>query len=194
MAAAAAGANRYPDMGTQQLRTALGAHLDLDPDRIAVGCGSSALCQQLVQITCTPGDEVIFAWRSFEAYPIFAQVVGARPVKVPLDAAGKHDLDAMAQAITPRTRLIFVCNPNNPSGTTITQAEFAQFMARVPDNVLVALDEAYTEFTATRTPRTPAPPPRTTPTWWACGPSPRPTGWRGCAWATRSARQTSLRR
>ncbi|WP_454044918.1 histidinol-phosphate transaminase [Corynebacterium sp. Marseille-Q2516] len=146
MAAAAAGANRYPDMGTQQLRTAPGAHLDLDPDRIAVGCGSSALCQQLVQITCTPGDEVIFAWRSFEAYPIFAQVVGARPVKVPLDAAGKHDLDAMAQAITPRTRLIFVCNPNNPSGTTITQAEFAQFMARVPDNVLVALDEAYTEF------------------------------------------------
>ena len=146
MSRAAAGANRYPDMGAEDLRAALAEHLDVDVDQVAVGCGSSALCQQLVQITATPGDEVIFAWRSFEAYPIFARAVGATPVAIPLTAEGAHDLDAMAAAITDRTRLIFLCNPNNPSGTTISQEEFDSFMAQVPEEVIVGLDEAYFEY------------------------------------------------
>ena len=107
--------------------------------------GSSALLT-LIQATCADGDEVVFAWRSFEAYPILARVAGAVPVAVPLDADHRHDLDAMAAAITDRTRLVFVCNPNNPSGTTVTADEFEAFLAKVPEDVVVALDEAYIEF------------------------------------------------
>ncbi|CAB0948723.1 pyridoxal phosphate-dependent aminotransferase [Corynebacterium diphtheriae] len=146
MAEAAAGANRYPDMGVTELRGALSEHLGVPAEQIAVGCGSSALCQQLVQITCTPGDEVVFPWRSFEAYPIFVQVVGATPVAVPLTSDGFNDLDAMAAAITPKTKLVFVCNPNNPSGTVVRREAFLEFMAKVPADVVVALDEAYTEY------------------------------------------------
>lgn len=146
MDAAARTANRYPDMGAIELRTALADHLGLTLEQVAVGTGSSALCQQLVQITCTPGDEVVFPWRSFEAYPLFAQVVGATPVAIPLNDAHGNDLPAMAAAITDRTRLVFVCNPNNPTGTTITKSEFEEFMAAVPSDVIVALDEAYFEY------------------------------------------------
>ncbi|QGU03528.1 histidinol-phosphate transaminase [Corynebacterium comes] len=146
MAEAAAGANRYPDMFATDVKQALAENLGLEANQIAVGCGSSALCQQLVQITATPGDEVIFPWRSFEAYPIFARVVGATPVAVPLLHDGRHDLDAMADAISERTRLIFLCSPNNPSGTVITQGEFDEFMAKVPADVVVGLDEAYFEY------------------------------------------------
>lgn len=153
MSDAAAHANRYPDMGAFELRSALGEHLGLDVDRITVGTGSSALCQQLVQITSTPDSEVIFPWRSFEAYPIFVRVVGATPVAVPLTDSGHNDLEAMAAAITDRTSLIFICNPNNPTGTTITHDAFAKFMEAVPSDVIVALDEAYYEFNrATDTP------------------------------------------
>lgn len=145
MAAAAAGANRYPDMGAVALREALAEHLGVAFEQVAVGTGSSALCQQLVQVTCADGDEVVFPWRSFEAYPIFAQVHGATPVAIPLKDEGV-DLEAMAAAITDRTRLIFICNPNNPSGSIVTRAEFAEFMAKVPAEITVALDEAYTEY------------------------------------------------
>lgn len=143
---AASTANRYPDMGAVELRKALAEHLEVELEQVTVGNGSSALCQQLVQATCNAGDEVIFPWRSFEAYPIFAQVAEAKPVAIPLTAEHNHDLDAMAAAITERTRLIFICNPNNPSGTTITQQQFDDFMAKVPEQVVVALDEAYFEF------------------------------------------------
>ena len=103
-------------------------------------------------ITCQPGDEVIFPWRSFEAYPIFTQVTGATAVPVPLREL-RNDLPAMADAISERTRLIFVCNPNNPTGTTISTEEFREFMDRVPADVVVALDEAYVEYnTADNTP------------------------------------------
>lgn len=146
MAEAAAGANRYPDMAATELVTALAEHLGAEPSQVAVGCGSSALCQQLVQITAGPGDEVIFPWRSFEAYPIFTQVTGATPVPVPLDDAGRNDLVAMAAAVTDRTRLIFVCNPNNPTGTVVGESEFLEFMAQIPDHIIVALDEAYFEY------------------------------------------------
>ena len=143
---AAAGVNRYPDMAAVDVRATIAGHLGLSTSQVAVGCGSSALCQQLIQATCADGDEVVFAWRSFEAYPILARVAGAVPVAVPLDDAHRHDLDSMAAAIGERTRLVFICNPNNPSGTTITAAEFEAFMAKVPSDVLVALDEAYIEF------------------------------------------------
>ena len=150
MAEAATTANRYPDMGATDLVHAIAKHLKLRPEQVAVGCGSSALCQQLVQITCKTGDEVVFPWRSFEAYPIFARVAGATPRSVPLTADHRVDLPALAAAITPATRLVFVCNPNNPTGTTITKREFEEFMAVVPPTTLVALDEAYFEFVRTQ--------------------------------------------
>ena len=137
--------NRYPDMGAVQLRAALAEHLGVAPEQVAVGTGSSALCQQLVTAAAGPGDEVAFPWRSFEAYPIFAQIAGATPVPVPLTADHRVDLSALA-AVTERTKLIFICNPNNPTGTTITNAEFAAFMDEVPADVLVVLDEAYFEY------------------------------------------------
>lgn len=153
IAESAAQSHRYPDMGAIELRQKLAAKLGLaDENSVTVGTGSSALCQQLVTITCQPGDEVIFPWRSFEAYPIFTQVTGATAVPVPLREL-RNDLPAMADAITERTRLIFVCNPNNPTGTTITDQEFREFMDRVPADVVVALDEAYVEYnTADNTP------------------------------------------
>ena len=150
MAEAAAAANRYPDMGATDLVHAIAKHLKLRPEQVAVGCGSSALCQQLVQITCATGDEVVFPWRSFEAYPIFARVAGATPRPVPLTADHRVDLPTLAAAITPATRLVFVCNPNNPTGTTITKRKFEEFMAVVPPTTLVALDEAYFEFVRTQ--------------------------------------------
>ena len=150
LAEAAAAANRYPDMGATDLIHTIAKHLKLRPEQVAVGCGSSALCQQLVQITCTTGDEVVFPWRSFEAYPIFARVAGATPRPVLLTADHRVDLPALAAAITPATRLVFVCNPNNPTGTTITKQEFEEFMAVVPPTTLVALDEAYFEFVRTQ--------------------------------------------
>lgn len=146
MSASCAQANRYPDMGASALKQAIASHVGTQPAQVAVGTGSSALCQQLVQITSAPGDDIVFAWRSFEAYPIFARVVGATPVPVPLRESGHHDLDAMAAAITGRTRLVFLCSPNNPSGSVITTEHFDRFMGQVPDDVVVALDEAYIDY------------------------------------------------
>lgn len=146
MRGALTGVNRYPDMGAAELRAALAAHLGVTPDQVAVGTGSSALCQQLVTAAAGPGDEVVFPWRSFEAYPIFAQIAGATPVAVPLTEDHRVDLPALAAAVTGRTKLIFVCNPNNPTGTTITSDDFEAFMDAVPADVLVALDEAYFEY------------------------------------------------
>ncbi|GGL37758.1 histidinol-phosphate transaminase [Nocardia jinanensis] len=139
-------ANRYPDNQSGELRAALAEFLGVEPANIAVGCGSVALCQELVQITCAdPADEVLYAWRSFEAYPIITQVGNATAVTVPLTDE-VHDLDALAAAITDRTRLVFVCNPNNPTGTAVGRAELERFLDRVPGGVLVALDEAYYEY------------------------------------------------
>ncbi|WP_181700740.1 histidinol-phosphate transaminase [Nocardia sp. GTS18] len=147
IAAAAEQANRYPDNQVTELRTALAEFLGVSVADVAVGCGSVALCQELVQITCdATTDEVVFAWRSFEAYPIVTQVGNATAVPVPLTADHRHDLDAMADAITERTKLIFVCNPNNPTGTAHPRAELERFLDRVPPHVLVVLDEAYFEY------------------------------------------------
>ena len=146
LGAGASGINRYPDNGSQALVTALAEHVGVERNRIIAGCGSVALCQQLVQITCSQGDEVLFGWRSFEAYPIVTQIAGARPVQVPVTTGHELDLTAMAAAITPATRLIYVCTPNNPTGTVVHRQELAAFLDQVPENVLVVIDEAYGEF------------------------------------------------
>ena len=140
------GINRYPDNGAAALVTALAGHTDAPESHLVAGCGSVALCQQLVQATAERGDEVLFGWRSFEAYPIVTQITGATAVRVPVTAGHELDLDAIAAAITPATRLIFICTPNNPTGTTIRRAEWESFLDLVPDDVLVTIDEAYTEF------------------------------------------------
>jgi len=144
--AAAATINRYPDMAVTALTERLARGLDVPASRIVTGPGSVGVLGQIVQATCEAGDEVVFAWRSFEAYPILVQLSGASPVMVPLTADGGHDLDAMAAAITDRTRLVLVCTPNNPTGPTVGADALATFLDRVPDDVLVVLDEAYLEF------------------------------------------------
>ncbi|MET9506695.1 histidinol-phosphate transaminase [Streptomyces sp. NPDC006622] len=138
--------NRYPDMACSGLVEELSERFGVPASHIATGTGSVGVAQQLIQSTAGPGDEVMYAWRSFEAYPIITQISGATPVQVPLTAGDVHDLDAMADAITERTRLIFVCNPNNPTGTVVRRAELERFLDRVPADVLVVLDEAYREF------------------------------------------------
>lgn len=149
IAAATENINRYPDNGHAELKEHLARHLSADgeirPDQIAVGCGSVSLCQQLIQITCTVGDEVVFGWRSFEVYPLQVRVAGATPVQVPL-REHTFDLDAMLAAVTDRTRLIFVCNPNNPTSTVVDPEELARFVAAVPSDILVVIDEAYVEY------------------------------------------------
>ncbi len=137
--------NRYPDNGYVELRERLAKHVDFAPENISVGCGSVSLCQQLIQITSSVGDEVLFAWRSFEIYPLQVRTAGATPVPVPLKDH-IHDLDAMLAAITDRTRLIFVCNPNNPTSTVVDPDALARFVAAVPPHILIALDEAYIEY------------------------------------------------
>ncbi|MFJ9109440.1 histidinol-phosphate transaminase [Streptomyces sp. NPDC102283] len=144
--AAAGNFNRYPDMACTGLMNELADRFGVPLAHLATGTGSVGVAQQLLQATSGPGDEVIYAWRSFEAYPIITQVSGATSVKVPLTEGEVHDLDAMAEAITDRTRLIFVCNPNNPTGTVVRRAELERFLDRVPSDVLVVLDEAYKEF------------------------------------------------
>ncbi|MFG3507264.1 histidinol-phosphate transaminase [Streptomyces sp. NPDC047821] len=143
---AASAFNRYPDMACTGLMNELAERFGVPVSHLATGTGSVGVAQQLVQATSGPGDEVIYAWRSFEAYPIITQVSGATPVQVPLTSGDVHDLDAMADAITDKTRLIFVCNPNNPTGTVVRRAELERFLDRVPSDVLVVLDEAYREF------------------------------------------------
>ncbi|ASW56990.1 histidinol-phosphate transaminase [Plantactinospora sp. KBS50] len=143
---AAAGAHRYPDMGVVALRDTLSAMLGVDAQRIATGCGSVALAEHLVRTACMPGDEVVYSWRSFEAYPIITATSGATSVRVPNTAGHGHDLAAMAAAVTDRTRLVLVCNPNNPTGTSLHRAELDAFLSAVPQSTIVVLDEAYREF------------------------------------------------
>ncbi len=138
--------NRYPDMGSSALYDALGKKLRVPNDHLALATGSVALIYQLVQAFCDPDDEVVFAWRSFEAYPIAVTAASARMVRVPVEADGRHDLDAMAAAVTDRTKVVLVCTPNNPTGPAVTQTELDAFLAKVPPHVLVVVDEAYVEF------------------------------------------------
>lgn len=138
--------NRYPDPFTTNLIQALSDKFAVPADQIATGTGSVGVCQQIIQSVAGAGDEVIYAWRSFEAYPIIATIAGAVSVQVPLTNNGQHDLAAMLNAITSRTRAIFVCTPNNPTGGIVTQQEINEFLEKVPENILVVIDEAYVEF------------------------------------------------
>ncbi|MEO7981104.1 MAG: histidinol-phosphate transaminase [Sporichthyaceae bacterium] len=138
--------HRYPDMFSTGLSQAIADRFAVPVSHVATGTGSVGVLQQLVQATAGPGDEVLYAWRSFEAYPIVVQVSGARSVTVPLTADEHHDLDAMLAAITPQTRLVIVCSPNNPTGTAVGRAELERFLDAVPSDVLVVIDEAYREF------------------------------------------------
>ncbi len=145
IAQVAAEANRYPDTSCDELRTALGQRFGWPAELIRVGCGSVSLCSQLAQAAAGPGDEIVFAWRSFEMYPIVAAVTGATAVRVPLRDE-VHDLKAMAAAVTDRTRVVFVCNPNNPTGTAVTKDDVHQLLLSIPSDVLVVVDEAYYEY------------------------------------------------
>lgn len=138
--------HRYPDASASVLRERLADRFGVSADEVHMGSGSVAILQQLIQAAAGPGDEVLYAWRSFEAYPGLVTVSGATSVQVPIRADGTHDMPAMAAAITDRTRVILICTPNNPTGTIVTEADFTAFMAKVPDTVLVLLDEAYAEF------------------------------------------------
>ena len=142
---ASADVNRYPDNGAVVLTEAIARRYGIPPTHIAVGCGSVGVTQQLLQAVAEPGGEVLYAWRSFEAYPRLVQLAGAAEILVPLQDE-THHLPAMAAAITPRTRVIFVCNPNNPTGTVVHRAELEDFLDRVPPDCLVVLDEAYAEY------------------------------------------------
>ena len=138
--------NRYPDMASVDLIAAIAAFVGVAPENIAVGTGSVGVLGQIVQAMCDAGDEVVYAWRSFEAYPIVTAIAGATAVPVPVDADARHRLDAMAAAVTARTKVVIVCTPNNPTGTSVHRAELDTFLAAVPRDVLVVIDEAYVEF------------------------------------------------
>lgn len=138
--------NRYPDASALVVRERLAERHGVSADEIIVGAGSVAILAQLISAAATVGDEVVHAWRSFEAYPGLITVAGATGVRVPLTLDARHDLDAMAAAVTERTRAVIVCTPNNPTGTIVTAQQFADFMAAVPTDLMVILDEAYAEF------------------------------------------------
>lgn len=146
IAEAAANLNRYPDPASTALVEAIAARHDVPVDWVTVSCGSVELVGQAVAVMADHGDEVVYSWPSFEAYPIVTGVAGAVPVVVPLDSEYRQDLEAVADAITERTRCIFVCTPNNPTGTIVTHDAVQRLLARVPKDVLVVIDEAYAEF------------------------------------------------
>ena len=142
---AARNVNRYPDNNATSLTEAIASFCGVPADHVAVGCGSVGMTQMLLEAVAEPGAEVVYAWRSFEAYPLLVSLSGATSVQVPLRDE-THDLRAMADAITENTRVVFVCNPNNPTGTAVGRAEIEAFLDRVPADCLVVLDEAYREY------------------------------------------------
>lgn len=144
--ARAALTNRYAGAAMPELREAIGAIFGVDATHVALGAGSVTLLYQLVHAAAGPGDEYLYAWPSFEAYPSLGLASGATPVAVPLTGTSEHDLDAMADRVTEATRVILLCTPNNPTGPAISRDAFDRFMARVPSDTLVVLDEAYREF------------------------------------------------
>jgi histidinol-phosphate aminotransferase len=137
---------RYPNMAAPALTKVLAERYGVLQSQIAFGGGSVEVAAQLIRAFAGAGDEVMYAWRSFEAYPILTRSAGATPVEVPLTADLHHDLPAMLAAITERTRVIFICTPNNPTGTVVGHEELRAFIAQVPSRILVVVDEAYVHF------------------------------------------------
>lgn len=141
--------NRYPDPAARRLREALASRYDLKIENVIVGSGSEGILASIVRVFLEPGDSVLTADAAFLGFPILCRTRGVEPTKIPLNADYRFDLDAIADAISERTKLIYLCNPNNPTGTIFTKREFDRFMKRVPENVLVIQDEAYCEYAAT---------------------------------------------
>ncbi|MDP8943746.1 MAG: histidinol-phosphate transaminase [Actinomycetota bacterium] len=144
--AALGGLNRYPDPEAARLRRRLADRCELPVSRIAVGNGSCEILLAAAEAMLEPGAEIVYAWPSFSMYPHLAAMTGARAVTVALDAEGRHDLEAMAREVTAATRIVLVCNPNNPTATALTAEAIETFLADLPRRVLVIVDEAYVEF------------------------------------------------
>ncbi|WP_026819931.1 histidinol-phosphate transaminase [Arthrobacter castelli] len=143
--------NRYPDPVANALRSELAEFLDVPMEDIVTGTGSLGALNQILatfagQNDDGPADEVVYPWRSFEAYPISVGLSGAADVRVPVKEDGTHDLQAMADAVTDKTKIVLLCTPNNPTGPSLTTAEVEWFIAQVPSDVIVIIDEAYQEF------------------------------------------------
>lgn len=138
--------NRYPSMYADHLVSAIAELHGVSPEKVVVGNGSVALIELILRSVATAGDEVIYAWRSFEAYPIAAELTGGRSVKVPNDPSGGHDLEAMAAAVTENTKAILICTPNNPTSQSVSHRDLVAFLNQIPPGVLVVIDEAYWHF------------------------------------------------
>ncbi len=138
--------HRYPDGASFKLRTALAGRLDVAESQLIFGCGGDEVLELMAKTLLAPGDEVVFGWPSFAMYPIVVRGMGATPVQVPLDADLVLDLGGILGAITERTKLVFLCNPNNPTGTSFGREAFASFARELPDDVVLCVDEAYREF------------------------------------------------
>ncbi len=146
VSAAAAGANRYADHRATAVRERIGSWLGVDPAGVTVGAGSVGLLQQLFLTFVDPGDEVVYPWRSFEVYPVYTKLMAGREVTTPLTAAHTFDLDALAAAITPATRMVLLATPNNPTGTALRTTELRDLLAGISPRTVVVIDEAYREF------------------------------------------------
>ena len=143
--AAATGVNRYPDHLAVALRAAVAEWIGVEREQVTAGCGSVGLLRQICMAYIDPGDEAAYPWISFEAYPISVTTMGGVPVAVPL-VDHRFDLEAVAEAVTERTKLVLLANPNNPTGTAVSTAQLGQLLDRIPDDVIVVIDEAYREF------------------------------------------------
>src|SRR6266581_5539355 len=137
--------NRYPDGGAYRLRSALAEKHGVRFEELAIGAGADGLIDGISQAVLDAGDEVVLGWPSFPSYPIYARKLGAEPIQVPL-RDHRYDLDALLNAVTNRTKLVYVCHPNNPTGTINTRAQLGAYFDAVPPHVLTVLDQAYFEY------------------------------------------------
>jgi histidinol-phosphate aminotransferase len=144
--------NRYPDPDKSLLRRRIAERTDIEPGRVTVGNGSCEILLAAAQAMLEPGAELVYAWPSFSMYPQLAAMSGARAIEVPVDAEGRHDLEAMAREVTAATRFVLVCNPNNPTATALPPAAIEEFVAGLPRRVAVIVDEAYVEFSTLQDP------------------------------------------
>lgn len=144
------GLHRYPDGSCFYLRERLSSVLGVSPEMIILGNGSNEIIELLVRTFLTGGDEAIMADPSFAVYPLVVQACGGRAVRIPLDGDLRHDLKRMGEAITERTRIVFIANPNNPTGTIVREGELREFLNSIPDNIIVCIDEAYYEYVRSR--------------------------------------------
>ena len=138
--------NRYPDMRGWAVVERLAERYGVEAENVMLGCGSTEVITMLVNLVAGPGDEIVYPWRSFEAYPLIVAGAGATSVQVPNLPDGSHDVDGLIAAVNDRTRLVIVNNPNNPTSTSISDADARRIMQAVPSDVLVLFDEAYIQF------------------------------------------------